>query len=79
MLMKSLVFKPFYERNWKTDCGKTEKNGLTQQDLSEISGVSAKTINSIEMGKAKQSVNVLSKVANPLGFKISLSERITHE
>lgn len=56
-----------------------KKNGLTQQDLSEISGVSAKTINSIELGKANSSVNVLSKVANPLGFKISLSERITHE
>lgn len=56
-----------------------KKNGLTQQDLSEISGVSAKTINSIELGKANPSINVLSKVANPLGFKISLSERITHE
>ena len=53
--------------------------GLTQQDLSEISGVSAKTINSIELGKANPSVNVLSKVVNPLGLVISLSERITHE
>ena len=56
-----------------------KKYGLTQQDLSEISGVSVKTINSIVLGKANPSVDILSKVVNPLGFVISLSERITHE
>ena len=65
------IGKPIAERR--------KKNGLTQRDLSEISGVSAKTINSIELGMANPSVNVLSKVVNPLGFVVSLSERIKHE
>ena len=73
------VLSLFMKEIGKQIAERRKKNGLTQQDLSEISGVSAKTINSIELGKANPSVNVLSKVVDPLGFVISLSERITHE
>jgi DNA-binding XRE family transcriptional regulator len=53
--------------------------GLSQEDLAEISGVSPRTINSVELGKANPSINVLSKMIKPLGFVVTLSERVTHE
>lgn len=56
-----------------------KKLGLSQEDLSEISGVSPRTINSVELGKANPSINVLSKMIKPLGFVVTLSERVTHE
>ena len=52
---------------------------LSQEDLAEISGVSTRTINSVELGKANPSINVLSKMIKPLGFVVTLSERVTHE
>ena len=56
-----------------------KKLGLSQEDLAEISGVSPRTINSIELGKANPSINVLNKMVKPLGFVVTLSERVTHE
>ena len=56
-----------------------KKLGLSQDDLAEISGVSPRTINSVELGKANPSINVLNKMVKPLGFVVSLSERVTHE
>ena len=56
-----------------------KKLGLSQEDLAEISGVSPRTINSVELGKANPSINVLSKMIKPLGFVVTLSERVTHE
>ena len=56
-----------------------KKLGLSQEDLAEISGVSPRTINSVELGKANPSINVLNKMVKPLGFVITLSERVTHE
>ena len=52
---------------------------LSQEDLAEISGVSTRTINSVELGKANPSINVLNKMVKPLGFVVTLSERVTHE
>lgn len=56
-----------------------KKLGLSQEDLAEISGVSPRTINSIELGKANPSINVLDKMVRPLGFVVTLGERVTHE
>jgi transcriptional regulator with XRE-family HTH domain len=56
-----------------------KKKGLSQQDLAEMSGISPRTINSVELGKANPSINVLSKMVKPLGFVVSLSERVRHE
>ena len=56
-----------------------KKKGLSQLDLAEMSGISPRTINSVEQGKANPSVNVLSKMVGPLGFVVTLSERVTHE
>ena len=56
-----------------------KKLRLTQEDLAEISGVSPRTINSVELGKANLSINVLNKMVKPIGFVVTLSERVTHE
>lgn len=56
-----------------------KKLGLSQQDLSEISGVSIRTIISVESGKSNPSVNVLSKMIKPLGLIVSLSERVKND
>jgi len=56
-----------------------KKKGLSQQDLAEMSGISPRTINSVEQGKANPSINVLSKIVKPLGFVVTLSERVKHE
>ena len=56
-----------------------KKKGLSQQDLAEMSGISPRTINAVEQGKANPSINVLSKMVKPLGFVVTLSERVKHE
>ena len=56
-----------------------KKLGLSQQDLSEISGVSIRTIISVESGNSNPSVNVLSKMIKPLGFIVSLRERVKND
>ena len=56
-----------------------KKLGLSQEDLAEISGVSPRTINSVELWKENPSINVLNKMVKPLGFVVTLSERVTHE
>lgn len=56
-----------------------KKKGLSQQDLAEMSDISPRTINSVELGKANPSINVLSKMVKPLGFVVTLSERVKHE
>lgn len=56
-----------------------KKLGLSQQDLSEISGVSIRTIISVESGNSNPSVNVLSKMIKPLGLVVSLRERVKND
>lgn len=46
---------------------------LKQDDLSEMSNVSNKTIQQIEMGKANPSVKVLSKILYVLGMEVGIS------
>ena len=52
---------------------------ITQADLAEMSGVSLRTVNSIENGNANPSIDVLSRVLEPLGLVITLQERVIHE
>ena len=52
---------------------------ISQADLAEMSGVSLRTVNAIENGDANPSVDVLSKVLEPLGLIITLQERVIHE
>lgn len=56
-----------------------KKLGLSQQDLSEISGVSIRTIISVESGNSNPSVNVLNKMIKPLGLTVSLRERVKND
>ena len=67
------------EKLGKQIAERRKKKGLSQQDLAEMSGISPRTINSVELGKANPSINVLSKMVKPLGFVVSLSERVRHE
>lgn len=46
---------------------------ITQADLSEISGVSLRTIKAIEAGGANPTVEILSRVLKPLGLSVSAS------
>lgn len=45
---------------------------LTQQDLSEMSGVTSRTIYLIESGGGNFSFDVLQKIAEVLGLEITL-------
>lgn len=44
--------------------------GLTQQDLADYTGVSARFIKSVESGNGNPSMNTLSKIAEVLGLEV---------
>lgn len=46
---------------------------LNQLDLSEMSGVTTKTIYAIESGKANPSLSTLNKILDVLGLEINIS------
>mgnify|MGYP001066127905 CR=1 FL=1 len=46
--------------------------GLTQQDLSDYTGLSVRIIKSIETGKGNPSVGTLNKIADILGLELIL-------
>lgn len=46
--------------------------GLTQRELSELSGVTAQNITKIEHGRYNLSVDILYRVCRPLGLKIKV-------
>jgi putative transcriptional regulator len=52
---------------------------ITQGDLSEISGVSLRTIKSLEKGEVNPTVEILTRVLEPLGLKLTTTERVNHE
>lgn len=52
---------------------------ISQADLAEMTGVSLRTLSAIENGDANPSIDVLSKVLEPLGLVITLQERVIHE
>lgn len=49
-----------------------EKQGISQEELAEISGISRTTISELENGKKQVTTNItLEKIANALGKKVS--------
>ncbi len=44
--------------------------GLTQQDLSDYTGLSLRFIKSVEVGKGNPSIQSLNKIASVLGLEI---------
>ena len=52
---------------------------ITQKDLSEISGVSLRTIKAIEEGEANPTVEILNRILKPLGLALITTERIKNE
>ncbi len=51
--------------------------GLLQPQLSAISGISRRTIQLVELGKANPSIDTIIKIANPLGLTIKLTLKQT--
>jgi len=53
--------------------------GLTQQDLSDYTGLSVRIIKSIEADKGNPSLNTLEKIAETLGLEIVMKVKIINE
>ncbi|WP_159501783.1 type II toxin-antitoxin system Y4mF family antitoxin [Microbacterium sp. 18062] len=51
--------------------------GLTQQDLADLAGVSARSVHEVERGKATVRLDVLTAVATALGLELTLTLRGT--
>lgn len=56
-----------------------KKFKLSQRDLAEMSGVSARTIEAVELGEANPSIRTLNQMCNPIGLVVTLSERVRFE
>jgi transcriptional regulator with XRE-family HTH domain len=52
---------------------------ITQGDLSEISGVSLRTIKALEKATGNPTVKILFRVLETLGLKLVTTDRIKHE
>ncbi len=46
--------------------------GITQEQLSDLSGVALRTIKAIETGKANPTLETLKKIADILGLELKL-------
>ncbi len=53
--------------------------GITQQDLSDISGVGLRTIKEIETGKGNPSIHTLLKILDVLGMELEAQIKRTVE
>lgn len=51
-----------------------QKKGLTQKQLSELSGMTQTTISKIEVGKFNASIDLISKLIEPLGAELDIKE-----
>ena len=51
-----------------------KKNGLTQEQLAELAGISERTLRSIERGAGNPSIEAVPSVANVLGLQISVAK-----
>ncbi|HKP96705.1 MAG TPA: helix-turn-helix domain-containing protein [Fibrobacteria bacterium] len=49
--------------------------GITQRDLSEVAGVSLRSLKALEAGDANPSLGQMIKVFDALGWKMALEER----
>jgi transcriptional regulator with XRE-family HTH domain len=64
-------------RNIKLEIGQVirqrrEMLGLLQSQLAVISGISLRTLQSVETGKANPSIDTLVEIADPLGLTLTL-------
>lgn len=53
--------------------------GLTQQDLSDYTGLSVRIIKSIEAEKGNPSLNTLEKIVEVLGMEIVMKVKVVNE
>ncbi len=53
--------------------------GLTQQDLSDYTGLSVRIIKSIEAEKGNPSLNTLEKIAEVLGLEVVIKVKVVNE
>lgn len=53
--------------------------GLTQQDLSDYSGLSLRIIKSVESEKGNPSLKTLEKIAEVLGLELIMKVKILNE
>ena len=51
---------------------------ITQKDLAEMAGVSSRMVSMVERGLANPTVKELSDMIKPIGFVITLQERVIH-
>lgn len=51
--------------------------GITQQDLSELAGISPNTLYKIERGQANPSLRVLIKIVEVLGMELKMEVKRT--
>ncbi len=49
---------------------------ITQKDLAEMAGVSSRMVSMVERGLANPTVKELSDMIRPIGFVITLQERV---
>lgn len=52
---------------------------ITQKDLAEMAGVSSRMVSMVERGLANPTVKELSDMIKPIGFVITLQERVVIE
>ena len=50
-------------------------HGLSQTELAEVSGVSLPSITRLEAGKSTLRLDVLTKVAESLGYELTLQQK----
>ena len=53
--------------------------GLTQQDLSDYTGLSLRIIKSVESEKGNPSLKTLEKIADVLGLEIIIKVKVVNE
>ncbi len=51
---------------------------ITQKDLAEMAGVSSRMVSMVERGLANPTVKELSDMIKPIGFVITLQERVVN-
>lgn len=53
-----------------------KSRGLTQKQLSEMSGISTTTISNIESGDNSYTLRSLIRIANALGYEINIDKKV---
>lgn len=56
-----------------------KSQGLTQKQLSEISGLSTATISNIESGENSYTLRSLIRYAEALGYEIDIAKKVTKD